>query len=161
MKPVPHFLVANIRISEQTAKFYLSFFTRKWRTKVQNPIGSVLWDVSTRYAWSTWQGRGEDAWSTWQVERKGSTWQAGGVCKTWQGRKTSGKAWLLKEENLDLLDIYKFQDGLSVFVAGLGGFADFLRDFFAIFIIFDGLGEPHSCFLLVGGNALAFQISFA
>ncbi len=29
MKPVPHFSVTNIRISEQTAKFYLSFFTRK------------------------------------------------------------------------------------------------------------------------------------
>ncbi len=29
MKPVPHFSVANIRISEQTTKFYLSFFTRK------------------------------------------------------------------------------------------------------------------------------------
>ena len=27
MKPVPHFLVANLRISEQTTKFYLSFFT--------------------------------------------------------------------------------------------------------------------------------------
>ena len=27
MKPVPHLSVANIRISEQTTKFYLSFFT--------------------------------------------------------------------------------------------------------------------------------------
>ena len=27
MKPVSHFSVANIRISEQTTKFYLSFFT--------------------------------------------------------------------------------------------------------------------------------------
>ena len=26
MKPVPHLSVANIRISEQTTKFYLSFF---------------------------------------------------------------------------------------------------------------------------------------
>lgn len=29
MKPVPHFSVANIRISEQTTKFYLSFFYAK------------------------------------------------------------------------------------------------------------------------------------
>ena len=37
MKPVPHFSVANIRISEQTTKFYLSFLREKCHTGGTEP----------------------------------------------------------------------------------------------------------------------------